>query len=144
MPSKQAKQSANDMPVGGPLQRYDEALCAFDPEFRAFARQHHLTIARNERESVGYSLRWGSGPRGLIQLFLSNIERGEWKLWLCCSQDRGDERYWRTQYLLDGQPLDDFARRLPTLLADGLRLVNDWRAHPDQLEFATKLGSPLV
>ncbi len=128
-----------NMPVGEELQRLDQSLLAFDPAFRAFASKHHLTLTRSEKESVGRSFRWGKGPHGLIQLFLGNLERGEWKLWACCSQDRGGERFWKTQYLIDGQPLEAFADTLPALLEEGLKLVNEWRTHPEQLEFATKL-----
>ena len=127
-----------NMPVAEVLQRHDESLFPLDASFRAFAKRHHLTFIQNEKESVGRSLRWGHGSHGLIQLFLSDLDRGYWKLWLCCVQDRGDEFFWKTQYLVDGRPLEAFADRLPGLLEDGLKLVNDWRMHPEQLEFAAK------
>ena len=130
------------MGVGEPLQRHYESLLALDPAFEVFVSRHAVKLARNEKESVGRSLRWGANPHGLIQLFLSDLAQDEWKLWLCCFQDRGDERFWKTRYLVDGKPLNAFSDRLPQLLENGFALVDDWRRHPDHLEFATKIAQP--
>jgi hypothetical protein len=122
--------------------RWEALLAPLDPQFEAFTSRRGLTLERNERESVGRSIRWGDNPRGLIKLFLKGLETDQWKLWLCCANDRDGKRYWRQEYLVDGQPIASFAELLAEFLEQGFDRVNHWMGHPEDLSFATDL-SPL-
>jgi hypothetical protein len=77
-------------------------------------------------------------PSCLIQLFLES-DRPSWNLWLSCSEDRGDSRFWRNDFVIGDQKIAEFADRLPQLLEESFNLLNRWRVEPEQLESATKL-----
>jgi hypothetical protein len=120
-------------------QRLEAPLLQVDSCIERFAREHSLNLSKNHKEWPERSLTWGENPRCLIQLYLAEEEDLTWNLWLCCSEDRGGERFWRKEFAVRGQKLEQFIMDLPKLLDESLKQLNDWRAAPDKLEFATKL-----
>jgi hypothetical protein len=122
--------------------RLEAPIKALDPAIHAFAIAHSLSVDRNEKESVGRSIRWGSNPSCLIQLYLADQAALTWNLWACCSEDRQMDRYWKTRFLIEGQSVTDFAQKIQALLLEAYYDLMTWSAEPEQLVFATKL-SPL-
>lgn len=120
-------------------QRLEAPLLAIDPLLAAFAIEHGVALSKNAKDSPERSLRWGDNPSFLIQLYLENEAAPSWNLWLCCSEDRGDSRYWRRDFAIRDEPIESFQDRLRTLLADSYNRLDTWGADPDQFEFATKL-----
>ena len=121
-------------------QRLEAPLVALDPVLNQFAAAHKLAMSKNAKNSPERSLHWGDNPRFLIQLYLASEAGPSWNLWLCCSEDRGESRYWRQDFAIEGQPVQAFQDQLPTILMDGLNQLKVWGANPDQFEFATRLA----
>jgi hypothetical protein len=121
-------------------QRLEEPLLAIDPILERFAAARGVLVSRNAKDAPERSLTWGGSPSFLIQLYLADYARPSWNMWLCCSEDRGDERFWRTDFAVRDQPMDAFQSRLSALLEQSFRTVETWGADPDQLQFATKLA----
>jgi hypothetical protein len=121
-------------------QRLEGPLLTIDPILERFAGTHGLMLSKNAKDFPERSLRWGDNPSFLLQVYLDNDSGPLWNLWLCCSEDRKDERYWRTDFAVRGELLESFRDRLPVLLEESFNRVQVWGANPDQLEFATKLA----
>jgi hypothetical protein len=121
-------------------ERLEAPIRAIDPAIDNFASTHSLTVVRNERESVGRSMRWGSNPSCLIQLYLADQSKLTWNLWACCSEDRQLKRYWKQRMLVEESKAADFADKIIELLEEGYEDVCVWSAQPDQLVFATKIA----
>lgn len=120
-------------------QRLQGPLLAIDPVLDRFAAARGVRVSRNAKDAPERSLTWGGRPRFLIQLYLESDAGPTWNMWLCCSEDRGDSRYWRTDFAVRGQPLEAFQARLSALLEESFETVKTWGNDPDQLQFATKL-----
>lgn len=118
----------------------EAALRPIDPLIDRFAARNALLVTHNEGESVGRSMRWGSNPSALLQLYLSDLNRMTWNLWACCYEDRGSDRYWKTAFLVEGEEVVAFAQSLDALLERGLGELNHWCEHPELLRFATKVA----
>ncbi|HVM38839.1 MAG TPA: hypothetical protein VM265_10700 [Sphingomicrobium sp.] len=121
-------------------QRLEAPLLTIDPVLEQFARTHGITLTKNAKDSPERSIRWGDNPNFLIQVYLESEAGPSWNLWLCCSEDRGDSRYWRKDFAVRGARIESFQERLLTLLEESFNRVQQWGADPDQLEFATKLA----
>jgi hypothetical protein len=121
-------------------QRMEAPIEALDPELQRFAALHSLSIERNHKDWPGRSMVWDNGVRCLIQLYLDDAESFGIDLWICASQDRGRNRYWKQEFLCKGAPSDNIERRLPELLATAKARLDDWSSHPEQLEFATEIA----
>jgi hypothetical protein len=61
-------------------------------------------------------------------------------LWICASQDRDGNRFWKNETPRKEEQASDMAADLFNLLEAGKRKLDHWSAHPEVLEFATKLG----
>jgi hypothetical protein len=121
-------------------QRLEAPLVAIDPALEEFASKHGVALSKNAKDSPERTLRWGNNPSFLIQVYLDNEVGSSWNLWLCCSEDRDDSRYWRKDFAIHGERLESFQKLLPTLLEDSFNRLEAWGAERDQLEFATKLA----
>jgi hypothetical protein len=76
----------------------------------------------------------------LIQLYLADAETLGINLWICASQDRGSDRYWKQEFLCKAAEISDVAPHLPELLNTAKTKLNEWAADPEHLEFATKIA----
>jgi len=112
-------------------------LVKADPVLQKFAAAHRLKLSKNYHNEPERSLTWDTGIRRLIQLYLQDPKTLTLNLWLCASQDLGGSRFWRREFLVKDQRLDDFFDQLPALLEEGYARVNSWTG--DTLEFGTKL-----
>jgi hypothetical protein len=61
-------------------------------------------------------------------------------LWICASQDRDGSRYWRNETPRKEEQASEMAADLFDLLEAAKRKLDHWSAHPEVLEFATKLA----
>lgn len=123
-------------------ERLEAPLLALDPVIASFADEHSLALSKNHKDWPDRSMRWGQNPSCLIQLYLADAASISWHLWLCCAEDRGRERFWRQERLIDGKQTPLFEAQIPNLLNEGRRRLEEWRAAPDQLEFATTITLP--
>lgn len=117
--------------------RLEAPLHDVDSAIDAFAKRHRIAIGRNYHNWPERSLRWGSDPERLIQIYLHDEHRLTWNLWLCVSQDRRRQRFWKRQFLRQDVSMGDISPIIDSLLEEAFRVVSAWRA--EDLEFATKL-----
>jgi hypothetical protein len=114
--------------------RLEAPLREIDPAFEAFARRHKLSLGRNYHNWPERSLRWGSDLQRLIQIYLQDEQRLTWNFWLCASQDRGQQRFWKQQSLRRDTPMADITPLIESLLDEAFSRVSAWR--PGDLERA--------
>ncbi len=115
-------------------QHIEAPIKSLDPELEHFAALHSLSISRNYKDWPDRSIIWGSDVRCLVQLYLDDAETLGINLWICASQDRGHDRYWKQEFLCKGASIADIAPRLPGFL-DTAKAKLDYRSsHPEQLE----------
>lgn len=117
--------------------RLEAPLIAVDPTLEAFARSHDLILGRNHK-SPERSLTWGGGVSRLIQIFVAEDEGPRFNLWLCASEDRNGDRFWKQEHLLSAVTGDELAEGLESNLARALDIVTSWQ--PSDLEIATHLS----
>jgi len=123
-------------------ERLEAPLIAFDSAISNFAAARPVSLTKNSKDWPERSLRWHQNPSCLMQLYLADEREVTWNLWLCCAQDRGGDRYWRQELLIEGEPAASFADNLTSLLGAGYDRLNSWQAQPELFEFATKLATP--
>jgi hypothetical protein len=121
-------------------QRLEGPLLTIDPLLEQFARTHGLDLSKNAKDSPERSIRWGDNPSFLIQVYLQDESGPSWNLWLCCSEDRSDGRYWRRDFPVRDERVDSFQERLPALLEESFSHLQAWGANPDELEYATNIA----
>jgi len=71
-----------------------------------------LPLSRNGRgghEWPERSIRWGSRPSRLIQLYLKDSSTLTHNLWICASEDRDGTRYWKKAMLREGIAIEEIA-----------------------------------
>jgi len=115
-------------------------LRALDGELRAFAERYGVSLSSNSRNWPDRSIVWGSSIRRLIQIYLADKKRAVYSFWICASEDRGSERYWRREFLREAVPIKEIVDHLPKLLEHGRSLLEGWTS--ETLEFATTLSPP--
>jgi hypothetical protein len=108
--------------------RLEGPLRDVDAPIDAFAKRHGMAVSRNYHNWPERSLRWGSSPERLIQIYLEDEGRLTWNLWLCASQDRGGQRFWKHQVLRHNIPMGEISPAIEQLLDEALRIVGSWRA----------------
>jgi len=108
--------------------RLEGPLRDLDAPIDAFARRHGLTVSRNYHNWPERSLRSGTDPESLIQIYLTDEGRLTWNLWLCASQDRGRQRFWKKQFLRRDVPMSEIGPVIDELLNEALRTISSWRS----------------
>jgi hypothetical protein len=121
-------------------QRIEAPIKSLDGELERFVAVHSLSIARNHKDWPERSVVWDNGTSCLIQLYLNDVETLCINLWICASQDRGRDRYWKQEFLCKGVPTEEIAARLSELLNTAKVRLDYWSAHPELLEFATNIA----
>ena len=120
-------------------QRIEAPLQRLDAKLDAFSERWNVHLTRSARNWPSRSLEWGEPVRRLIQIFLADETSLKFNLWLCASEDRGGERYWKQDFLKKEVPISEIDAELPELLERGRLLLESWGA--EMLEFATPLRS---
>lgn len=121
-------------------QRIEAPIRALDLELERFAGLHGLSITRNHKDWPDRSMVWDTDTRCLIQLYLSDAEALGINLWICASQDRGRDRYWKQEFLCKAADIGELAPQLPELLDTAKAKLDEWAAHPERLEFGAKIA----
>jgi hypothetical protein len=121
-------------------ERIESPLLEIDSIIDDFANELGLSIGKNHKDWPERSIEWGTDVRCLIQLYLADEKSLTFNLWLCASQDRGKERYWKQETPVKGKLVSDFRADLASLLREGRKKLVSWSENKDQLEFATTLG----
>ena len=114
------------------------ALLEIDPTLEAFADRHQLSLSKNHK-SPERSLSWADPVHRLIQIYVGDEKRLTYDLWLCASEDRENERYWKTEFLLKDVPANQLAHGLRQNLERGRELLQSWSS--EDLQLATVLRS---
>ena len=120
-------------------ERIEKPLLAADPIIDAFVSEFRLTVTKNHKDWPERSIEWGNGVRCLMQLYLVDKESLAFNLWLCASEDRGGERYWKQETPIKQTRIPDFIGELASQLRAGRNALVEWSNNRDQLTFATKL-----
>jgi len=121
-------------------ERIEGPLKLLDPELDRFASKYGLQVTKNLKDWPERSLVWGTDVRCLIQVFLVDESGLTLNLWICASQDRDGSRFWKKETSRKEVQVSEMARDLFDLLEAGKRKLDHCSAHPEELEFATKLG----
>jgi len=119
--------------------RIEGPLLELDPIIDDFASKASLTVTKNLKDCPERSMRWGNSISCLIQIYLEDPQNITWNIWICCSSDNSNKRYWKRKFLIEKKVASDFKDRLPELLAEGRAHLIEWSDHPETLEFATVL-----
>jgi hypothetical protein len=120
--------------------RIEAPLKLLDPELDRFGRKHGLAITKNLKDWPERSIVWGMDVRCLMQMVLVDQSALTLNLWICASQDRDGSRYWRNETPRKEEQASEMAADLFDLLEAAKRKLDHWSAHPEVLEFATKLA----
>jgi hypothetical protein len=120
-------------------ERAERPLPSLDPVFKQFAETHGFRLSKNGKDWPERSLKKDMPLSSLLQVFRVDLDKDAWKVWAVCSQDRGAERYWKQQMVADNITGEELTARLNVLLDQGLERLTDWNAHPEELEFATRI-----
>jgi hypothetical protein len=118
--------------------RLEAPLREIDAAIELFANRHEMTLGRNYHNWPERSLRWGRDPERLIQIYLEDERRLTWNVWLCVSQDRSGQRFWKQQFLRYDVPMAEIRPAIGHLLDEAFLAVSAWR--PEELEPATTRG----
>jgi hypothetical protein len=121
-------------------QRLEAPIRSLDPTLDHFAADHSLSITRNHKDWPDRSMVWDNGVRCLIQLYLDDAATLGINLWICASQDRNRERYWKQEFLCKAASVDNLSSHLPELLDLAKKKLDHWSLQPEQLDFATKIA----
>jgi hypothetical protein len=119
--------------------RLEAPLIRLDPQLEGFAASFGAKLSKNHKDFPERSIQWGDGPQNLLQIYLADAASPTWNIWLCCSQDRGRQRFWRHRFLVERQPIEAFGDRLEALLFEGAQVLAAWSSDPSGLEFATEI-----
>jgi len=117
----------------------EQPLPILDPIFEQFATAHLFELSKNAKDWPERSLHKEMPLNSLLQVFRAELEADAWNVWAVCSQDRGDERFWKQSMIARGITSNQLSASLNALLEEGLDYLAHWNAHPQDLEFATKL-----
>ena len=118
-------------------ERLEAPLRALDGELETFSQRYGIALSRNQRNWPDRSLVWGAPVRRLIQIYLADVERVTYDVWLCASEDRGNKRYWKRRFLRERAQASDISAEITELLERGRALLESWDG--EALEFATTL-----
>lgn len=122
-------------------QRMEMPLLAVDSIISEFAESNGLEVRRNHKNWPGRSMVWkNNNVRCLIQLYLASEDSLTFNLWLCASQDRGRERYWKQESPVKNRPIPEFSEKLSLLLEEGREKLLEWSNDPSLMEYATGIG----
>ena len=121
--------------------RIEAPLLRVDPQIDEFIQNNGMAVTKNYKDWPERSIAWTeNNTRLLIQLYLADIDKISWNIWLCCSQDRDESRFWRQEFLISKQRMSEFEGRLAELLEAAKTRLCDWSTRPDKLEFATTVA----
>ena len=118
--------------------RMERPLLKIDAQLIEFASRQGLSLTKNYHNWPERSLISVNGNlRRLVQIYLESEKKLTLNLWICMSEDRGKERYWKNQFLRKAVPSEEIETNLSSLLIEALEIAGSWTS--SDLEFVTKL-----
>jgi hypothetical protein len=117
--------------------RIEAPLVAIDPALRTYAQNHGMSMDRNHQDWPERSLTWGGPVKRLIQIYLEDKKSLTFNLWICASEDRGKERYWKNEFVKHAVSIEEISNNLPELLEVARTRVEAWKS--SDLVFANAL-----
>jgi hypothetical protein len=118
--------------------RLELPLTKLDARLVNFAYKHQLSLSKNHSGYPERSLRSSDdGLQRLIQIYLEDEHDLTFNLWICASEDRGDERFWKRKFLCRAVPAQEIDNNLESLLREAFEIARSW-ARTD-LELGTKI-----
>ncbi len=113
----------------GEWERMENPLLSLDPTLERFASTHDMELRRNYHNDPERSLIWIElGVRRLIQIFLDDDQELTFTIWICASEDRGSQRYWKQQKLRQAIRAKDLSGELETFLIQGKEILDSWKS----------------
>ncbi len=106
--------------------KMEAPLLEIDQALMVFAKRWGMLFSKNYHEWPERSLTWGSNIRHLIQIYLENEKAMTWNVWLCASQHRGKQRFWKNHFLRRSVPFHTIHSDLKQLLEEARNIVNQW------------------
>jgi hypothetical protein len=70
----------------------------------------------------------------LIQIYLESEKTLTPNVWLCTSEDRGNKRFWKKQFLRKDALAEEILTDIKSLLHEALDIAQSWKG--TELEFA--------
>ena len=121
-------------------QKIESPLLGVDSIINEFAESNGLEVTRNHKGWPERSIVWNhNNVRCLIQLYLASEDSLSFNLWLCASQDRGRERFWKQENPIKNRTIPEFSEQLSVLLEEGREKLLKWSNDPSVMEYATKI-----
>ena len=110
-----------------------------DKELFVFARTYRMQISKNYHNWPERSLRWSSnGIDTLIQVYLQDEKRLTNCVWICGSQDREQQRFWKNAFLRKNVAWAEVCDGISESLATAYKIVESWVS--SDLEPSTQIG----
>jgi len=118
--------------------RMEMPFLKIDAQLAEFALESGFSLTKNYHGWPERSLVSTEGNlHRLIQIYLENEEKLTLNLWICVSEDRGNERFWKKHTLRKDVPAKEIENDLSTLLKEALEIARSWTS--GDLKFATKI-----
>ncbi|HKE08665.1 MAG TPA: hypothetical protein VKB48_12605 [Candidatus Acidoferrum sp.] len=112
-------------------------LLKLDPEIKQFARTQSIS-SKNYHDCPERSLVLMEGTVSrLIHIYLESEKTLTLNVWLCASEERGNEPFWKKQFLRKDALAEQILTDIKSLLQEVLNVAQSWKG--TNLEFATKL-----
>jgi hypothetical protein len=115
-------------------ERLEAPLKTLDGALAAYEESHGLFLSKNYHNWPERSLSWGAVTKRLIQIYLNDERHLTFNLWLCASEDRGSQRYWKKRFVKEAVPIREIEKNLNQLLDAARAEVESWTS--DKLEIA--------
>lgn len=119
--------------------RIETPLHEWDEEIERFAVQFGFLETKNRENWPERSLTRGAEIRSLMQIYLEDPKNMKWTVWICRSNDRDGNRYWKREFLIRNMAIAEFKDRFWEVLSDGAERLAEWSRRPEILEFAAAL-----
>jgi hypothetical protein len=121
------------MPNGGfygtkeEWERIEAPLVRLDTRLELFAASSGMSLDKNYHNWPERSLEHNGRIKRLIQIYLADEKRMVFNLWLCASQDKGLKRFWKNEFIIKEQPIDEISENLELLLAKAKERLDSWK-----------------
>jgi hypothetical protein len=103
------------------------ALERLDPMLEEFARKLGATITRDTRGDPQRTIRWGSLPQRIVNIYPSYDGSDRWCLTVMAIEDH-ETRYFKRCRLVEDVLIDSLEAQLPDLLQQSFELAMSWKS----------------
>lgn len=118
-------------------ERMEAPLVALDSLLEGFAKSHGMALSRNYHNWPERSLTLEDDLSRLIQIFLVDESQLTFNFWVCATQDRDLERFWKQDYLAKEVSSEELRANISDWLERGHKAVMEWKAK--DLVFANRI-----